>query len=43
MIASTHFSRLPKIEGDKPIGKTFRIYPIGYFYIDIVEVQTAEA
>jgi transposase len=35
-------SRLPEIEGDKPIRKTFRSYPIGYFHIDIAEVQTAE-
>lgn len=34
-------SRLPEIEGDKPIRKTFRSYPIGYFHIDIAEVQTA--
>ncbi len=35
-------SRLPEIEGDKPIGKRFKPYPIGYFHIDIAEVQTAE-
>jgi transposase InsO family protein len=35
-------SRLPEIEGEKPIRKTFRSYPIGYFHIDIAEVQTAE-
>lgn len=35
-------SRLPEVEGDKPIRKTFRSYPIGYFHIDIAEVQTAE-
>ncbi len=35
-------SRLPAVEGDKPAKKTFKAYPIGYFHIDIAEVQTAE-
>src|SRR5258706_9167846 len=36
-------SRLPDVEGDKPAKKTkFKSYPIGYFHIDIAEVQTAE-
>ena len=35
-------SRLPDVEGDKPARKTFKAYPIGYFHIDIAEVQTAE-
>ena len=35
-------SRLPKVEGDKPVRKKFKTYPIGYFHIDIAEVQTAE-
>jgi transposase InsO family protein len=35
-------SRLPEIDGDKPAKKTFKTYPIGYFHIDIAEVQTAE-
>ncbi len=35
-------SRLPDIEGDKPAKKTFKAYPIGFFHIDIAEVQTAE-
>src|SRR5688572_18752555 len=35
-------SRLPDVEGDKPVKKTFKSYPIGYFHIDIAEVQTAE-
>ena len=35
-------SRLPKVEGDKPVRKNFKTYPIGYFHIDIAEVQTAE-
>jgi len=34
--------RLPEIEGDKPAKKKFKSYPIGYFHIDIAEVQTAE-
>lgn len=32
---------LPDVEGDKPARK-FKSYPIGYFHIDIAEVQTAE-
>jgi transposase InsO family protein len=35
-------SRLPDVEGDKPTKKKFKTYPIGYFHIDIAEVQTAE-
>src|SRR5690349_20036752 len=35
-------SRLPEVDGDKPARKTFKTYPIGYFHIDIAEVQTAE-
>src|SRR5580700_10595915 len=35
-------SRLPEVEGSKPSKKKFRAYPIGYFHIDIAEVQTAE-
>jgi transposase InsO family protein len=34
--------RLPEIEGDRPAKKAFKAYPIGYFHIDIAEVQTAE-
>jgi transposase InsO family protein len=35
-------SRLPDVEGSKASKKTFKIYPIGFFHIDIAEVQTAE-
>jgi transposase InsO family protein len=35
-------SRLPEAEGDKPNKRKFKAYPIGYFHIDIAEVQTAE-
>ena len=35
-------SRLPEVDGDKPDKKKFRPYPIGYFHVDIAEVQTAE-
>ena len=35
-------SRLPDVEGDKTPKKKFKSYPIGYFHIDIAEVQTAE-
>ena len=34
-------SRLPDIEGDKPKRQRFKRYPIGFFHIDIAEVQTA--
>ena len=32
--------RLPDIEGDKEPKKRFKSYPIGFFHIDIAEVQT---
>ena len=35
-------SRLPQIEGDKPVHKAFKVYPIGYFHIDIAEVHSAD-
>jgi len=35
-------SRLPDVDGDKEPKKKFKSYPIGYFHIDIAEVQTAE-
>lgn len=35
-------SRLPEVEGDKPLRKKFKQYPIGYFHIDIAEVNTKE-
>ena len=35
-------SRLPDVVGDKPEKKKFKSYPIGYFHVDIAEVQTAE-
>ncbi|MFC4161914.1 IS481 family transposase [Chitinimonas lacunae] len=35
-------SRLPQVEGSKPVKKRFKSYPIGYFHIDIAEMQTAE-
>jgi transposase InsO family protein len=34
--------RLPDVGGDKPAKKAFKAYPIGFFHIDIAEVQTAE-
>ena len=36
-------SRLPDVEGDKPGRQKFKRYPIGFFHIDIAEVQTTEA
>jgi transposase-like protein len=35
-------ARLPDVEGDKPPKKKFKIYPIGYFHIDIAEVRTEQ-
>ena len=35
-------SRLPVVEGDKQAKKKFKAYPIGYFHLDIAEVQTDE-
>ena len=35
-------SRLPEVDGDRPDKKKFKTYPIGYFHIDIAEVQTAQ-
>lgn len=34
-------SRLPQVEGDRPNRRKFKSYSIGYFHIDIAEVQTA--
>src|ERR1700758_2682385 len=35
-------SRLPEAEGAKPSKKKFKTSPIGFFHIDIAEVQTAQ-
>jgi hypothetical protein len=35
-------SRLPEIEGDKSAQKKFKNSPIGYFHIDIAQVQMEE-
>ncbi|MET4222698.1 hypothetical protein ABIB00_007937 [Bradyrhizobium sp. LB14.3] len=35
-------SRLPEVKGSKPPKRKFKAYPIGYFHIDIAELQTAE-
>lgn len=35
-------SRLPDVEGDKPKRHKFKRFSIGFFHIDIAEVQTAE-
>jgi transposase InsO family protein len=35
-------SRLPDLEGDKPARKKFKVYPIGFFHMDIAEVRTGE-
>ena len=36
-------SRLPEVEGAKPKRQKLKRYPIGFFHIDIAEVQTVEA
>jgi transposase InsO family protein len=41
-LARHGISRLPEITGDKEPKRKFKAYPIGYFHIDIAEVQTAE-
>jgi hypothetical protein len=33
---------LPEVVSDKADKRKFKTYPIGYFHIDIAEVQTAE-
>ncbi len=35
-------SRLPEVKGDNKTKKKFKLYPIGYFHIDIAEVKTEE-
>ncbi len=35
-------SRLPEVDGDKPLRSTFKRYPLGYFHLDIAEVRTEE-
>jgi hypothetical protein len=35
-------SRLPALEGEAAQRKRFKVYPIGYFHIDIAEVPTEE-
>ena len=35
-------SRLPEVEGDRPVRKKFKSYPIGYFHIDLAEVRTEQ-
>jgi transposase InsO family protein len=35
-------SRLPSLDGDASPKRKFKSYPIGFFHIDIAEVQTAE-
>lgn len=35
-------SRLPDVDGDQTAKKRFKAYPIGFFHIDIAEVQTEQ-
>ena len=39
-LQSHDISRLPEVTGDEPAKKKFKAYPIGYFHIDIAEVQS---
>jgi len=42
-LAKRHgISRLPEITCDKMPKREFKTYPIGYFHIDIAEVETPE-
>ena len=40
--ATWHLPARSDVEGDKPKRQRFKRYPIGFFHIDIAEVQTAE-
>lgn len=42
MPPAARYSRLPDIEDDKPKRQRFKRYPIGFFHMDIAEVQPAE-
>lgn len=42
LLAAAWYSRLPEVQGDRPVRKRFKSYPIGYFHIDIAEMQTAQ-
>ena len=35
-------SRLPDVDGDKPVRAKFKAYPIGYFHVDLAEVRTEQ-
>lgn len=35
-------SRLPDVSGDQPVKKKFKLYPLGFFHIDIAQVRTEE-
>ena len=35
-------SQLSEVQAGKPVKRRFKSYPIGYFHVDIAEVQTAE-
>jgi hypothetical protein len=42
LLAASRDRPSAEVEGDKPAKKKFKAYPIGFFHIDIAEVQTAE-
>jgi transposase InsO family protein len=35
-------SRLPHLEAPRPVRKKFKVYPIGYFHVDLTEVRSEE-
>jgi len=35
-------SRLPDVDGDKPVRAKFKAYPIGYFHVYLAEVRTEQ-
>ena len=36
------FSRLPNVEGEKPMWAKLKTFPIDYFHVDLAEVQTEQ-
>jgi hypothetical protein len=35
-------SRLPEVDGNKPVRKKLKAYPIGYFHVDLAEFRTEQ-
>jgi transposase InsO family protein len=40
--SSLHRSQLPQVAGEASARRKFKVYPIGYFHIDIAKVRTAQ-